>query len=54
MNLMPRPPLLGEVASSEAMMTERFNTTCCTTQLKNPLPISGRGFFVALDERFGA
>jgi len=22
---MPRPPLLGEVASSEAMMTERFN-----------------------------
>ena len=26
MNLMPRPPLLGEaLASSEAMMTERFN-----------------------------
>ena len=25
MNLLPRPPLLGEVASSEAMMTERFN-----------------------------
>jgi hypothetical protein len=25
MNPMPRPPLLGEVASSEAMMTERFN-----------------------------
>ena len=22
---MPKPPLLGEVASSEAMMTERFN-----------------------------
>ncbi|EEU97045.1 hypothetical protein FAEPRAA2165_01344 [Faecalibacterium duncaniae] len=25
MNLLPRPPLLGEVASSEAMMTKRFD-----------------------------
>ena len=45
MNPMPRPPLLGEVASSEAMMTERFNTTCCTTQLKNPLPMIRQGIF---------
>ena len=32
MNPMPRPPLLGEVASSEAMMTERFNTVSSCLQ----------------------
>ena len=32
---LPKPPLLGEVASSEAMMTERFS-------LQHPLPLQMR------------
>ena len=34
MDPMPRPPLLGEVASSEAMMPERFNPVIGCLQLK--------------------
>ena len=57
MNLMPRPPLLGEVASSEAMMTERFNRQWVRdypktklNYIRSPFGIEGyrRGFLLHL------